>query len=674
MGGGKVVLDDGDTTFIPNHQQMLKRWSKAFRPKPRYSTAEWVQTHVRIPPEIGASPGAYSIESREYLLGPLAAVDDPEVEEIVLMLPTQVGKTTFLQALLQSRSDTCPSPCMLAGPDQDEILKLRDDFYRMAACSKRLRDVIPPERLRNDRWIEFAGIRCYLAWAGNTQRLAGKSVQMVLSTEIDKWSQSPREGNTQALVRNRVKAWFRSLILWESTPTHEASPIAELYERSNKCRFYVPCPHCHHFQVLRFHVLTEGPYAGRGGVVGIQRPDGSFVTPDEAIKSAYYLCEQGCRIENTSKRWMVARGVWVPEGMTVTAKELKGGDVQGVLSGTPDKSQRISGYQMTSLVSATISFGKMAAAYLDAKDDDKLLQDFVNNWLGERWTKRAKVLKWDKLYTRLRAGHSLGHVPATVFFITVGCDVQGDRCYYVIRGWGEGSTSWLIDRGCCQQTIGTDGLGVYNSDLDQLDDLVVNRNFPLDSANPAGWLTLQARLIGLDCNFQGHRVWNWIRKRNQDRIRAVAGDSQMSEPFFRMTVVEKSARDGKIYEGGLRRWGINTMTYKTDIQTRWDQPLHEPGAWFLCNAPRESLETYLRQVTNEGLVWGTNKQGRPVREWMVLEPKVGNHYWDCEIYAAALADMVTGGDWHDLLARSAPPVSNRSSSVRTENEGFSSRD
>jgi phage terminase large subunit GpA-like protein len=680
---------------IDARKTMLQRWSVAFRPRPRLSSEEWITTNVVIPPEIGANPGRYGLVGREYLRGPLAAIDDPEVHEIVLLWPTQVGKTTFLQALLQSRCDIFPAPIMLAGPDQDEILKLRDDCYRMCAASARLRDCIPPERLRNDRWIDFAGVRCYLAWAGNTQRLAGKSVQMVLATEIDKWAQATHEGSTQALVRNRVKAWHRSLILWESTPTDEASPIWRLHETSNRCQYYCPCPHCDHYQVLRFHTLKEGPLAGRGGIGGIQRPDGSYVTSDEAIKEAHYVCEKGCRIDNEHKATMVARGVWAPEGVTVKslrkeprkrgrwkpkapgrATRSKTPVCEGPeyeLVGKPVRSGRITGFHMTSLVSDTISFGRMAAAWLDARAEEKLLQDFVNNWLGERWLVRAKIPKWDVLFRKVRGGHSRGTAPAPTFFMTAGCDVQRDRCYYVIRAWGEGGSSWLVDWGCCQQRIGVDGTLLYNSDLAQLDELVLNRIIPLTSINAAGWPTLMVRLMGIDCGFETDRVWKYVRKRDQERVRAVAGDSQMGATFYQMTTVEKSARDGKSYEGGLKRWGINTGTYKTDIQHRWAQPPHEPGSWLITGDTLEIVEAYLRQVANEGPIWTTNKHGRQIMNWTVLEKSLGNHYWDCEVYARALADMVTGGDWDHLLSR-CPTNTVNSRITGPAGEDFSARD
>ena len=279
-------------------------------------------------------------------------------------------------------------------------------------------------------------------------------------------------------------------------------------------------------------------------------------------------------------------------------------------------------------------------------------------------------------YRKIRGGNARGTVPSSALFLTTGVDKQRDRCYFVTRAWGEGGSSWLVDWGCCQQRLSVDNTPIRNSDLNQLDELVLNRSYPLVSPNAAGWPTLMTRLVGVDCGFETHAVWNWVRKRDPNRVRAVAGDSQMDSLFYRMTVVEKSARDGKPYEGGMQRWGINTGAYKTDIQTRWTQPSYEPGAWLLTGDSVEILEFYLKQITNEGPLWTTNKHGRPCMSWTVLDAKLGNHYWDCEVYARALADMVTGGDWDGLLGRcptntvTSHEVSHRS----YQDGGFASRD
>jgi phage terminase large subunit GpA-like protein len=116
-----------------------------------------------------------------------------------------------------------------------------------------------------------------------------------------------------------------------------------------------------------------------------------------------------------------------------------------------------------------------------------------------------------------------------------------------------------------------------------------------------------------------------------------------------MNVVEKSARDGKPYPDGLQRWAINTDTYKQDLQSRWTRDLGSGGTWLLTAASLEEAETYLRQITNEGRIAKLNERTRRIEmRWQVIDPGVGNHFFDTEVYARALADMVTGGVWEGL--------------------------
>ena len=95
----------------------------------------------------------------------------------------------------------------------------------------------------------------------------------------------------------------------------------------------------------------------------------------------------------------------------------------------------------------------------------------------------------------------------------------------------------------------------------------------------------------------------------------------------------------------MKRWAIAVDTYKADIQDRWNVSPSDQTAWLLFYNALELSEDYLRQITNEGPVWQHNKAGRLVKSWQTINSKLGNHYWDCEVYARAMADMWTGGDW-----------------------------
>lgn len=542
-----------------------------------------------------------------------------------------------------------PAPGMLAGPDMDDIRKVRDEVYTICESSRTIRDRIPPPRKRNMKWIQIAGARWYLAWSGNTQKLSGKSCRYVLATECDKWQQSVKEGRTQDLVRERVKAFSSFKILFESTPTDESSFISQAYDDSNQCRYLMPCPQCSHWQPLRFHLHSDGAFAGCGGVAGYKDEAGKYVDPDEALHTAYYVCERGCRIEESDRATMISQGRWVPGGQWI--------DRKGKLKGDASRGKRVTGFNCTSLLGRHVTFGRIAAEFIRSQNDEKKLQNFINNWLGQRYTAARNAPKWREVGRQLKGGHPRETAPSTAFFLTAGVDVQADRCYWVVRAWGEGCSSWLVDFGTFSQRPDPGGALIENSDLQQVYQKILQRDWPvMGGQNPVGWPSLKIMLACCDVNYQPVRVWNWIRSLPGPIVRACAGDHMMNNPFFQMTVVEKNSRTGERYQGGMERWGINVDTYKHDIRKRWRMSQAENGYWWLTDNSLEELQLYLQHITNE--VWEPKPTGRKKHAglWVPSNKGMRWDYWDAEVYARAAADMVTGFEWSNLHLQAAPPA------------------
>ena len=113
----------------------------------------------------------------------------------------------------------------------------------------------------------------------------------------------------------------------------------------------------------------------------------------------------------------------------------------------------------------------------------------------------------------------------------------------------------------------------------------------------------------------------------------------------------------------LRCWQASLET----LQDRFDAPTDKPGVWFLTEGIAEEGSDYLRQICNEGRREVRDKKGRPKVEWIVVDHRLGNHYWDCEVYARAAADMVTGQDWRNMAERAGakPKSESEQSKQRT---------
>lgn len=648
--------------------RVLGPLAELLKPKRFASRAEWCAANIRLPTSSSATPGRYDLDRYAYVRGVLDAADDPEVEQIVMMWATQLGKTTLLQAILASMAALAPVPAMLGAADKDSMIELRDKFYSMAENCEVLAGRVPDTRLRNDRWIDVGSVRCHLAYAYNTQRLSGKSCALVLCTELDRWRKTTTHGDPAKTIAQRVKAFHRSLIVYESTPSNDNSRINRLYQLSDRRRFLVPCPKCNHWQELRFFTHSKGDYAGYGGVGGMKDKKGNWKKAQAAREEAFYLCEKGCKIINVQKPGMVSAGIWIPAGQDVEGS--------GKITGTPLRNKRIWGCRLSSLYAETVSFGKIAAEFIDSRDNQDDLQVFHNDWLARVFSSRAKVPRWRDLGMRLKGAYQPGFAPPWALFLTAGVDVGESYCRWVVRAWGEGGTSALVDWGTTHKTAAS-----KVSHLDGLRAALFDRTFPLPegAATVHGHTSLGIRLVGIDVGYKPHLVHSFVRRQKDmvGRIYQIVGRQDIkSGELYRMSVVERSAKTGKVYEGGQSRWELNRHILNSDLFARWKQPLDEAGAWWLTNAALSHCEQYLRELTNEAPQTAFNKLGRKVIQWTVIDQSSGNHYWDCEAYALAMAQMVVGQDWTDVAKRYAQPKRHggeqRTYAAR-DNQGFSAR-
>ena len=628
---------------------LVRGWAESWKPRPRIKRSDWCHKHIRLPPESSADDPRFNLNEYPFWREPLETCDDPVTRIIAVMGSTQVGKTLFLQALLASQAWLGPCPGMLATPDRDFTREQRDKIYRLLEETAALSGLIPPKHLRNDRWIDCGRMLVYLAWSGSAQRLSGKSCKLVLCTEVDRWQQDPSEGQTAKLVSERVKAFLRYLIVYEGTPTDGSSTIANLYEQSDRRKWQVPCPHCGRYQELRFWPHRKGEFAGRGGVEGLFDDKGRVLTVDELRREVFYRCENGCRIIDSDKPGMQARGIWVPAGQHVDAK--------GRLAGDRQQSAERAGFHLTTLMSPKRTFADVAIEWASCTGDTRKLQSFWNNWLGLKYVVQTKVPNWRDLGQRLAGGHRRGTIPAAALFLTCGVDVQEEALYWVVRAWGEASTSWLVDWGRISPRLDANAGPVAGSEFEQLDE-IYHRSFPYAQPNVLGHTQARVSLFGIDVNYRSLDVHSWSMRHARQRIRCVAGVAGLADPY-QMRVIERSARDGKTYPGGLERWALNVDAFKADIQGRWRTATDQPGAWVLTRDIVEQGEGYLRQIVNEAQMTGRDKHGKKTRVWQVVDQKTGNHHWDDEVYNRGVAEMWVHGNWEKIAERMAAPVRRR---------------
>ncbi len=607
-------------------------------------TVEWCERELHLPPELTGSPGKVDFVSRPYWREPLALLDDPDVRTITIMGDAQGGKTILLCAMALSRAACDPAPAMLVYPDQDAMREGRDKIYGMCEVSPAMAGKIPPMSKWNDRWLDFGNMLVWLAYSGGRQRMRGRPAKYVLCTEVDVWQDDSRLGSSAKLIQARAKAFVEHKIVYESTPTDDASTIAAFYNRSDRRRYYVPCPRCNHWQELRFFPHAKGKFTGKGGVGGMTEKNGAWLTPEQARVSAYYIGECGCRIDSDAKTTIVSAGLWVPRGC-----EIKRGQV----TGTPARSSRNAGFQMSALYAPKITFGEIAEQYLEHRESNQL-RVFWNNWLGLPDRIASRMPNWKTLGQRLAWHHRRGTVPAEAYFLTAQADVQKDHTHVGVRAWGDKRSSWLVE----WETFKRDEPAPKRvdeasvpiaSDLARLETEILAARYPINGTNPHGHQQLPVRLLGIDANYRTFEVHDFVKHaeaRYGDRVRAVRGDHKVDPTdLFRASLVERNARTGKAYEGGLTLWGIFVNAFREQLLSLFSADVDQPGAWLLTSDVVVLGQSYLRQLVNQGPVTDVLPGGRSVVRWKTRDPVVGEHAWDIEVNQLALAEMVTGGDW-----------------------------
>lgn len=612
----------------------------------------FIEGNYRLSFETEADPGDYNLAANPYWREVIDAAGDRFVRRITILKSTQVGGTITAQGIMMALAAVDPAPAMVVLPTKDEAVKQRDRIYGNALESRTpISKLVPGRQHWNTRSIDLGASQINIAFSGSPQRLRGKPCKRVYLTETDVYEYEGDAGNPHQAAEQRVKQFYEYLIFEESTPVGEDSHIYHQWAKSQRRRWYCPCPHCGLFQELRFFTHKKGEFAGRGGLAGFTDEAGNLLEPDVAERNAYYVCLNGCRIDSHFKNSMVKRGVWVAEGQSV---------VNGVVSGEPDKSGRHIGFHIWTIMQHKISLGILARNYVEHANDNNL-RDFFQNWLGLQYQASKSTPPYNVVGMKYRASpeYTAGHVPRDVWFLTAGADVQLDQLYWVVLGWRPLRTPYLIDWGEIfrdraeiaeqAEVDESDDNVILASDLAKLPETVLNRAWP-SSGNPFGFKEMQVRLLACDTNYRTQEVHHLAHALKNPRFRCVRGDDKVTATEkFKMSVVERNSRTGKLYDGGLELWSVYKRFYQDAITERLNAAPDQAGTLrFPSNVTNRGTKL-LKQLCNVR----KNAKGH----YEMISDSIGRDFRDCMGYAEAAADMVVGRlgwseqAWADWRAR-----------------------
>ena len=457
--------------------------ARAFKPPQKLNVSDWADKHRVLSSESSAEPGNWRTSRANYQKEIMDVVLDRDIETIVLMSSSQIGKTEILNNILGYYISQDPCPVLVMQPTLEMARTWsKDRLNPMLKSSKVLKGKVKEPRAKDSENTvlhkKFDGGFIAVVGANSASGLASRPVRILLADEIDRFPLSAgAEGDPVSLALKRTTTFWNRKIVMASTPTIDGlSRIQTAWNQSDQRHYWVPCPECNEMQVLEWaNVKWE----------------------EDKPETAKYVCVHcGSLLEEKHKITMIRNGEWRAEGET----------------------KKTAGFHINELYSPWSTWATMAVNFLEAKRHPEILKTYVNTSLGQCWTDEGEEIESEGLMAR-RENYDESCVPDDVLVITGGADIQDDRIELQVIGWGLESQSYVLDY---QIFWGETSQNQVWQDLDDY----LKRRYSRDTLP-----SLPIACVAIDSGYQTSSVYNYVKVRRGRRIFAIKGQSQSSKPI-----------------------------------------------------------------------------------------------------------------------------------------------
>lgn len=588
----------------------------ALMPRRSSSPPDWAERSIYIDGRNGSVPGFYSLNRFPYSRAVLDAFGDPYVEQIDLDWGTQLGKTTNFGACVSWVAENDPAPTMIVCADEDAAQShYKTKLEPMLESVASLRDRLPAVKNRR-RWkvVNLGNMWIWYAWPRSKPTISDRSIKYVFINEVSLYTGPVgKEGDPVQMAMDRTKGFHYPgpKVFIEGKPTIEGEcRLTSFMNASRRLVYHVPCPACGCYQPLE-----KGKDGVPGGVKWLQdyeKPNAA----DIAAESVYWEC-RSCleRHSEKVKPSAIRRGVWCPDGQTVTK--------EGTLIGEPEKSKRHLGFHLNSLYSTIATWRDFARRWVSARNKPFELQAVVNGWLAETWKRKQKRTKAEEVEAH-KTGYKLGQVPTEARCLVMSVDVQESEFWYVVRAWGWLGNSWLVSYG------------------------IVKTWEELETVRCTEWQDRAGELrrvflTFIDSAFQRGttEVYDWCKQRLGQTF-PIRGSHQ----YTLLSMVRRADLD----EHNVELWHIDAGHVRDQFyDVRMSRRLDQPGAWAV---PDDILPDYVRSICawqrEEKVVAGVKK-----KVWVSHSPDF-EHFADCEMMQEAFAFVYDLANQRPTEAKSAP--------------------
>ena len=539
-----------------NH--LIKEVIKYLSPPPTMSLSEWTVNNRVFSSEESSIPGPYNPNFAPFQLSIMDAITNPDVEKIVVMASTRIGKTSIITNVIGYFASLDPCPILYMRPRDEDVKNFSKQelhwlFQNTECLSNKLADNTGKESSNTLNLKQFPGGSIKLVGSNSPAGLSGYAARVVLIDELDRMSPIPGYGNPSELAEGRTTTYTHNKkIIYISSPTVAHTPeskrktIHSLFLESSQAYFHIPCPFCGTFQPLEWENVRFGHCR-------------------EKLDDVYYQCSK-CdgHIIEAQKRSAIREGKWVET--------------------YPDK--KIKGFNISQLYSPFSSLEDISREWLsvDKSKDIFSIMRFKNEVLGLPFEEDLGLYRdsSDMLYNR-RERYSL--VPMSASLLTCAVDTQDSWLSYTVIAWGLEREAWVYLSGRIEGDPSTPG------PWEALSKIIYSK-YRHENGTEIG---IEKVLI----DTQGHQTQHVNRylKGKGPMVQGIYGARQQGKP-----IITKAKRDSHT---GLRKWEIGTENAKTDIFQMLTT--EKPGPLYI-HFPFECNEEYFKELYSERKINGQFKK------------------------------------------------------------------
>lgn len=589
---------------------LLASWLSGWTPDPRLTVSSWSAARRVLDSKSSAEAGSWLNERTPYLVEIMDALSvHSPYREVIFMKGSQIGGSEAGYNWIGYIIEHAPAPtlCVLPSVDMARVISQQRIAPMIAACPT-LAARVSEERSRSAANSTFAkmfpGGVLFLTGANSSKGLRSRPVRNLFCDEVDDYpGDVDNQGDPIALAQKRQSNFAGRKAFFASTPTTRGvSNIERLFLLSDQRRYFVPCPHCGHFDWIRWENIRWE-----------RDPD-----RPETARLMCVACEK--LIEEGFKTQMLAGGQWRP---TAPANQRVRPDVAG--------------FHLSGLYSPLgwRSWAECVEEFLRAKGDPFALKVFVNTVLGETFEQRAVSAEPGSVLARAEAYPDGVDVPHGVGVLVASVDVQDNRLEVKVKGFGAGEESWLI----AHEQIFEDPGKLTAWDL-------------LDATLRTKYRHASGREVGISSvaiDSGGHfteQVYRFCAARLRRRIFPIRGGKEIGKPLV-----------GKPTFSNRYRVPLFTLCVNTGKEIVFSRlRIEKPDA---ASGPRPGYmhfplwigAEYAAQLTAERAVWKHFK-GRPSKQvW--IQTRERNEALDLEVYALAALYVLGSAFRRSLPERAA---------------------